>query len=575
MDESCKITLQGGLGPLLYYQVMKEDDVLNNIKKFSNPNFVKKNYPEDYGLIMKCNGSKFGERLYNYIHPNKVHNCVVCGKPTTFNSIERGYRRCCSSKCSANDPTRKAKVKATCLKKYGAENPLQVEEIQLKSKATCLKKYGTEYAVASDAVRQKAKQTNLKRYGTESSFASDIVKQKIKQTNLKRYGVENSGGAPIARQKAMETCLKRYGDKNYNNRKKSNDTYLSTLQITKPFVLKYTEDMEWVCKCPHPECNKCEEKQYIIPSGIYYDRNKYNRETCTILHPINDNESWPEKEIREYIVSLGFECEKNTNILNGKELDIYIPEKKIAIEFNGCYWHSSKHKTPSYHYDKWKTCFDAGIQLITIWEDWWVNDKEKCKNLIRSKLGIYKERLYARKCIVKEISVKDSKDFCNKFHIQGASPASIHIGLFHGEELVSVMTFAKQRQGIGNGKIKPWELVRYCSGTNHVIGGAGKLFKYFIRKYNPEQIVSYSSNDISLGGVYKALGFQFKRQNKSSYWYIGYDMKRYHRYSFNKFHLKKMGYDTEHLTEAQIMNELPYLKIYDSGTTTWEWKSLI
>ena len=554
---------------------MKEDEILRNIKQWGNPNFVKKNYPLDYELIMKCYGSKFGEKLYNYIHPGEVHNCIMCGKPTTFNSIEHGYRRYCGSKCSAKDPVKKAKVKATCLERYGVENPRQAKEFQQKSKATCLEKYGVEYAIVSDVVKQKTKQTNLERYGVEYPGASDVVKQKIKQTSLERYGVENPGAHAIAREKAKLTCLKRYGDENYNNRKKSRDTYLSTLQITKPFVLKYTEDMDWVCKCPHPDsCTKCKEKQYIIPSGIYYDRNKHNKETCTILHPINDNESWPEKELRDYIQSLGFDCEKNTDVLEGRELDIYIPQKKIAIEFNGCYWHSAKYKTPSYHYQKWKDCLDAGIQLLTIWEDWWLNDKEKCKNLIRSKLGIYDKRIYARKCTVKEIPVNDSRVFCNKYHIQGASPASIHIGLFHGEELVSVMTFSRQRQGIGKAKVKPWELVRYCSGESHVIGGAGKLFKFFLRKYHPDRVVSYSSNDISVGGVYKALGFQLTKQNKSSYWYIGYDMKRHHRYSFNKFNLKKMGFDTEYLTESQIMDSLPYLKIYDSGTMTWEFRAL-
>lgn len=404
--------------------------------------------------------------------------------------------------------------------------------------------------------KEKAAATNLEKYGVKTFLTTNKCKQALKVANLKKYGVEHHFNSVEVQRKIHE--------------KKKINHINST-----PYLLGYNEDGLMICKCPHEGCTKCKEKQFTIGNTNYYNRINCKCELCTILHPINDNGSWPEKEIREYIVSLGFECEKNRTILNGLELDIYIPEKKITIEFNGCYWHSSKYKTPSYHYDKWKTCFDAGIQLITIWEDWWVNDKEKCKNLIRSKLGIYKERIYARKCMVKEISVRDSRDFCNKFHIQGASPASIHIGLFHEEELVSVMTFAKQRQGIGNEKIKPWELVRYCSGTNHVIGGAGKLFKYFIRKYNPEKIVSYSSNDISLGGVYKALGFQFKRQNKSSYWYIGYDMKRHHRYSFNKFHLKKMGHDTEHLTESQIMNELPYWKIYDSGTMTWEWKSLI
>ena len=525
---------------------------LKNAQK--RKSWIQRMYPDFFEFIEEYYWQyDFLEALY--LACNNLSNppsCPVCGKTLKYRN--NGYPTYCSSKCVGIGT--KEKAAATNLEKYGTKSFLTTNKCKQALKDTNLKKYGVEHHFNSKEVQYGIKKTILKKYGVDNALKLESAKQALKVANLKKYGVEHHFNSKEVQRKIHE-------------KKKANHINST------PYLLGYTEDGLMICKCPHPDsCTKCKEKQFEIGNTNYHNRINCKCEICTILHPINDNESWPEKELRDYIQSLGFDCEKNTDILKGRELDIYIPQKKIAIEFNGCYWHSTKHKQPSYHYQKWKDCFDAGIQLITIWEDWWINYKEKCKNLIRSKLGVYKERIYARKCTVKDIPVNDSRAFCNKYHIQGASPASIHIGLFHGEELVSVMTFAKQRQGIGKAKIKPWELVRYCSGESHVIGGAGKLFKFFLRKYHPDRVVSYSSNDISIGGVYKALGFQLTKQNKSSYWYIGYDMKRHHRYSFNKFNLKKMGFDTEHLTESQIMDSLPYLKIYDSGTMTWKFRAL-
>ena len=245
------------------------------------------------------------------------------------------------------------------------------------------------------------------------------------------------------------------------------------------------------------------------------------------------------------------------------ELDIYIPEKKIAIEFNGVYWHSSEFKSPKYHFNKFKKCLDAGIQLITIWEDQWRNKKEICKEIIKSKLGIYNTRLYARKCDI--VEVKSCKSELDTWHLQGWAPSKYNFVLKYNNEPVAIMTFGVRK--ISN--IPQFELIRFCSKPGiQIVGGASKLFKHFIEKYNPPKIISYSSNDISTGTLYGSMGFM-KVSESISYWYIDKQHKRYHRSNFRKCDLIKKGCPID-MSEHEWMSLQGYLCIYDCGQTKWE-----
>ena len=172
---------------------------------------------------------------------------------------------------------------------------------------------------------------------------------------------------------------------------------------------------------------------------------------------------------------------------------------------------------------------------------------------------------------MKQIDGRTANEFYNSNHIQGQTRSSIHYGLYYAERLVACMSFSKRSKLSGGKNDDSWELTRFCSLLNtQVIGGAGKLLKYFINHYHPQKIISFSSNDISDGGLYKKLGFTTDGKVTGSYWYI--DQKthiRYHRTSFCKTRLAKLGYDVSK-SESEIMNNLPYFRIYDSGHTKWE-----
>ena len=165
-------------------------------------------------------------------------------------------------------------------------------------------------------------------------------------------------------------------------------------------------------------------------------------------YPYLSNNSYCEKEVIEFVKSIynGVIINNNRKIIAPYELDIYLPEKKLAIEFDGLFWHNDKSgKDKNYHLDKTEKCEKQGIQLIHIFEDEWIEKQIIVKSIIKSKIGIYDKKIYARKCQIKEIAIKDKNDFLRMNHLQGEDHSQIKLGLFYENELVSVMTFGKPR----------------------------------------------------------------------------------------------------------------------------------
>ena len=145
-------------------------------------------------------------------------------------------------------------------------------------------------------------------------------------------------------------------------------------------------------------------------------------------------------------------------------------------------------------------CKKHNIDLVHIFASDWKNKnkKEIWKSILKSKLNL-NERIYARKCDIRIVSNKESTEFLNKNHLQGNCNANIKLGLYKDNELVSIMTFGKPR----NSNKHQYELIRFCNKLNHnVIGGASKLFKYFIKTYNPDNIISYCHMHIFDGELY-------------------------------------------------------------------------
>lgn len=203
---------------------------------------------------------------------------------------------------------------------------------------------------------------------------------------------------------------------------------------------------------------------------------------------------------------------KNREILSGKELDIYIPERHIAIEYNGTYWHSDKRREKTYHYQKSLDCEKNGVRLIHIYEYEWKDPRKKpiIESLLKIALGIVDNKIYARDCEIRLITNKEAKPFNEKNHLQGHRNAQITYGLFYNGELVQLMSFSKTRFNRNLNNLDEWEIIRGCPGSNNiVVGGVSKLFKHFIKTHNPKKIFSYCDFNKFDGRGYEAIGMKF------------------------------------------------------------------
>ena len=290
------------------------------------------------------------------------------------------------------------------------------------------------------------------------------------------------------------------------------------------------------------------------------------------------NKSKSEEEIYNFIKTLLPNEEiylNDRHILNGTELDIYIPNKHFAIEFDGLYWHSNKDK--NYHLTKTESCESKGIQLIHIFEDEYQYKKDivlsKIKHILKCNTNT---KIFARKCQIKEISYNDSNLFLEKNHIQGGCKSNIYIGAFYKNNLVSVMTF---REEIKNSN--KWELTRFANDINYqIIGTAGKLLNYFIKKYNPECIKSFAdrrwSSNLS-ANLYNTTGFKLYKILPPDYrYYINGNCKRFHKFNFRKQTLLKRYPDsglTEDMTEYEMTQKLGFYRIWDCGLFKYVWKN--
>nr|DAK84574.1 MAG TPA: endonuclease-like protein [Caudoviricetes sp.] len=262
-------------------------------------------------------------------------------------------------------------------------------------------------------------------------------------------------------------------------------------------------------------------------------------------------------------------------ILNGKELDFYIPSLNIAIEYNGIRWHSELCGVDkTYHLDKLQKCNDKGINLITIFEDEFINNKDLVLNKI---LHIVKcnndfPKIYGRKCHINKIDKNVAETFLNNNHIQGFVSSSIYLGCFFNEKLVGVMSFLKEN---GNA----WNLTRFATDIQYNCSGiGGKLFKYFINSYNPIFIKTFADRRWTLmsdSNLYTLLGFKLDKTLPPDYRYYMPSVSstnRLHKFKFRKSKLhKKYGLSLS-LTESEMTKEIGAYKIWDCGLFRYIWK---
>jgi len=433
------------------------------------------------------------------------------------------------------------KSKKTSIEKWGVENPMQSDIVKQNLKKSILEKYGVDWYSKTDEWLIKFKNSSNNKFDVDNPSKCDYIKDIIKEKN--KY-LSNNNFIKDTKNKKERNTWKKYAN----------------LLDNEYEVISYKD---YVFKIKHKKCGE----EFSITKGLLYNRLKSNSIVCTNCNKIGIQNSSFEVEIHDYLISFNINIEKrNRSILNGLELDIYLPDYKLAIECNGVYWHNELFKDKKYHLNKTLKCKENGINLIHIWEDDWNNKKDIVKSILRYKIGVIDNKIWARKCEIKVIKNNEYKKFLNNNHIQGFASSSYNIGLYYENELVSLMTFCWRR--INNKR--EYELVRFCNKLNTVVvGSASKLFNYFKNNLtdNIVEIISYSDISIFNGNLYENLGFYKKSLSEPNYFWVVNGIRK-HRYNFSKRKLVQKGYDINK-TEVEIMNDLGYYRIFSTGQEKW------
>jgi hypothetical protein len=547
--------------------------------------YVKKNYPDVFNDVIEfCNDKfidlPFKEKVYHYV--NDLKDFVYCSNPncektTNFKNSTLGYNNYCSNACISSDPNIKKTKENKSYEKFGTKAPGMNDVVKKKMIKTNQERYGSNCPLQNDEVQNKSKETLFKNYGVDNPNKSEEIVDRSKKTCMINYGVDNPKKNKEINDKIKNTMMLRYGVEyamqNDEIKIKAIENFMTTLAKNIRELYKEYEILEIDSK------NK--KYKMICENGHIFDidytllnsRRRIHTLICTECNPLNSSISGLEIELSQFIhKNYNGSILLNDRTLIDRELDIYLPELKLAFEFNGLWWHNELNKSSDYHLKKTDDCESKGVRLIHVWEDDWQHNKNVVKSMILNLLKKTENKIYARKCVIKNVDSKTNKEFLENNHIQGSTVTKINIGLYYNDELVSLMNFGKKRIVMNDkSDVGEWELSRFCNKINtNVIGGASKLFKHFTNNYNPTEIITYANRSYSNGDLYKTLNFEFLYKTDINYYYIVNKIRK-HRFSFRKATLVKDGYD-KNKTEKEIMLERKIYRIYDSGQLKFIWK---
>lgn len=542
---------------------------------------IEKYYIEELHTVSECS-KRFG------ISKSKVYSCLrAYGLKRTAEDKSKVY-----SKAQSNEANR-AKTRQTNIERYGAANKTQADAIVrfvdgdrflvrgkefsvgwLRSRylgdnmsaddlsgAMGIKKWTLSKICAHYGVKKDSKQRygiilerTKSKYGVASTLQLDSVKEKARKTCIERYGVPNCMQSAEIRERVSKTNLSRYGVRdNHQAHINHIDIWDDDILFAK-FVESFSPNNSPTVKdlCLYFNVDKTSVLNKVHRLGLeehikfYFSRSHYEDEIISYLKSLGINDIIPNAK----------------GIIDKFEIDVYVPQSKLGIEFNGDYWHSDIYHTDhggrtTYHQDKSLLAEEKGIFLFQIFEHEWNNSIER-KNIesrLRTILQMNAVRIPARKCRVVKLTKQEKKDFLNVNHIQGNDHSSEQYGLIYDGELVSCMTFVHPK----NGKYT-WELTRFCNKHGCVVqGGASKLFKHFIEGLSVGDTVS-SYNDITKtkGDLYRVLGFECVSVNQPNYIWMNFQTEDI-----------RTRYQEQAGGEAERMHNQGYHRICDCGTKTW------
>lgn len=542
-----------------------------------------------------------GETLAEKLHLARLGlaerpTCGWCGGTVRFYGRRRGHSECCSSSCSeklrARDGRKSAELARaaeTCSKKFGVDNPMKSAGVRERAAATSLERRGVSSYFQTPEARVAARERGLSRehqekirasvrarYGVDNASRLPWVRERAKATMLERHGVNNPSKMAGHAERASAAVFERYGVPSapeiptcVERRAERLDKELNEMLGTNHAVAPAADGQGWPRVAA--TCAEC-GRRYEYALFTARERTKSFGDPCPGCHP--PTKSKGELEVLALVESLalGDVLSGDKSVVAPMELDVYVPLKKVAIEYCGLYWHSEAGgKDKSYHRRKLDACRAVDVRLITVFEDEWLFRRSACESAIKNLLGRGAARVGARELSVDlDVPVAEARALCDAEHVQGYGASVRRLGLRgEGGKLMALMSFSrpsasKGSRASGDGE---WEISRYCSSG--VSGGASRLFAAFQRSERPRRVFTYSDLRWGDGSVYGACGFTRERDTPPGYWYVA-GGKRVHRYALRKNALPS---DDPSLTEREQRAASGHVRVWDCGHAKWTWRN--
>jgi len=504
------VSLKLGYSKYCSYECLHKDNAysIKNIKNALIDSSFNKNYTAKALSLYKCTAKELYDKLF------EEKTCIHCSNIAVFYSLTKGYSNFCSISCSNKS------------KDYSRSKE-QNDLIQKKRKETTKKRYGVEHNF------QLLNLSGEKNILSKDNFSQKSIKAKEsrKNTLIKKYGV--ASGA--------------YG-KHIVNRPDLNVDYIKE-NFIKANKFNVLEAMNYF------NCSRTYFTGMDLPSRPNYGE--------------------------EWVYSIVQGKRNDRTLIKPLEIDVLNEEFKFGVEFNGLAYHSDGYSVSSvfntvpgtsknkYHLNKTNLVEEKGYQLFHIFENEYLdlNKRKIWQSMLNSKMH-KTDRIYARKCNVKEITALEAKEFENKNHLQGYGHSSIRIALYDEDTIVSLMTFGKSRFN----KNYQYELIRFCSKLNTtVIGAAGKLLSYFERTYSPKSLISYANRRWSQGNVYEKLNFTFLYDTTPNFFYFKpgtATLESRNKYQKHLLKDKLKDFNTD-ISAKENMFKNGYRVIYDSGNKVY------
>jgi len=270
---------------------------------------------------------------------------------------------------------------------------------------------------------------------------------------------------------------------------------------------------------------------------------------CFFCHP---KESRGQLELFEFVRSLTSDAIlSDRTVITPMELDVWVPSKKLGIEFDGLYWHSELFVEDDHQTRKLTSANEAGITLFRVFEDEWRNRRDIIKGMLRHRLGLVNRRIGARECKIVELAPRARREFFEANHLDGDARARKAWGLMHGDELVAALSVRRPFHAVYAGLA---EVSRFACRSGVSVSGALSRLARHARREEDVRLMTYVDGRIGNGHAYEAAGFIRISETPPRFWWTDF-VSRIDRFAVRA--------DKEHgITQVQAAEAAGVVRIF-------------